>query len=66
MIVMHMAAAMVEYGVKKPRLDPLSFLFYFTLEQASYQAGVWWGCVKFRRFQPLFPRIVHAMGSSPG
>lgn len=66
MIGMHIVAGMVEYGVKKPRIDPLSFLFYFTLEQASYQAGVWWGCVKYRRFQPLFPRLVHATGSSPG
>lgn len=54
----HLITAAVEYAIKKPRLNPLSFLFYFTLDQLSYQAGVWWGCIKHLFFGPLNPRLV--------
>jgi mycofactocin glycosyltransferase len=57
-IGMHVLAAAVEYFTRKPRLNPLAFFFYFTLEQASYQLGVWWGCFKHLYFSPLNPRIV--------
>ncbi len=56
---MHLIAGGVEYVVKKPRLNPASFLFYFTLEQVSYQCGVWWECIRRIDFRPVLPRIVH-------
>jgi mycofactocin system glycosyltransferase len=56
---MHLIAGIVEYAVKKPCLNPLSFLFFFTLEQASYQAGVWWECIHRFNFKPVLPRIIH-------
>ena len=56
---MHLTAGMVEYAVKRPHLSPLSFLLFFTLEQASYQSGVWWECIHRLNFNPLLPRIVH-------
>ena len=56
---MHLTAGIVEYAVKRPRLSPLSFLLFFTLEQASYQSGVWWACIHRVYFHPLLPRIVH-------
>ena len=59
MIGMHLAAGIVEYTVKKPRLNPISFLLFFTLEQASYQSGVWWECIQRVNFNPLLPRIIH-------
>jgi len=59
MIGMHLTAGIVEYAVKKARLNPISFLFYFTLEQASYQCGVWWECIQRVNFNPLLPRIIH-------
>jgi mycofactocin system glycosyltransferase len=59
MVGMHLAAGIVEYTVKKPRLNPLSFLVFFTLEQASYQSGVWWACIQQVNFNPVLPRIVH-------
>jgi mycofactocin system glycosyltransferase len=59
MTAMHLIAGMVEYAVKKPDLNPCSFLFYFTLEQASYQSGVWWKCIQDFNFKPVMPRIVH-------
>ena len=57
-LLLHLVAGVVDYAVKKPRLDPFSFLFFFTLEQLSYQAGVWYGCVKQRDFGSVIPKLV--------
>ena len=54
----HFLTTMVEYKIKRPRLTPVSFLFYFTLEQLFYQLGVWAGCLRYRTFNPIFPRLV--------
>jgi len=58
-IGMHFLAGIVEYFIKKPRLNPVSFLLYFSLEQLSYQLGVWWGCLKKLYFGPVNPKIVY-------
>jgi mycofactocin system glycosyltransferase len=55
---MHLAASIVEYAVKQPRLNPFSFLLFFTLEQVSYQSGVWWACFRRINFKPVLPRII--------
>ena len=55
---MHLLVGMVDYIIKKPRLNPFSFLFYFTLDQVSYQSGVWWGCIKQRAFGSVNPKVV--------
>lgn len=57
-VILHLTAAAVEYITLKPQLNPISFLFYFTLEQLSYQLGVWWGCFKNRCFRPVNPIVV--------
>ena len=54
---MHLTAGLVQYFVKKPRLNPISFLFYFSMEQLSYQLGVWWGCFRKLTFNPVNPRV---------
>jgi mycofactocin system glycosyltransferase len=54
---MHLTAGLVQYFVKKPRLNPISFLFYFSMEQMSYQLGVWWGCFRKLAFNPVNPRV---------
>jgi mycofactocin system glycosyltransferase len=56
--VLHLLAGIVDYIIKKPHLDLLSFIFYFSLEQLSYQLGVWWGCIKNICFRPINPKIV--------
>jgi mycofactocin system glycosyltransferase len=56
---MHLIAGMVEFSVKQPRLNPLAFLFFFTLEQVSYQSGVWWACIRGLNFNPVLPRVIH-------
>jgi hypothetical protein len=48
----------VVYIVKRPRLNFLSFQIFFLLEQLSYQAGVWWGCLKNLHFTPVAPKPV--------
>ena len=55
---MHFLTGIVEYFIKKPSLNPLSFLFYFSFEQISYQLGVWWACLKEFIFSPVNPQIV--------
>jgi hypothetical protein len=59
MSAMHLIAGLVEYNVKKPRLNPLAFLSFFTLEQVSYQSGVWWACIRQLNFNPVLPRVIH-------
>jgi hypothetical protein len=46
-----------EYVIKKPRMNLLSFFFYFSLEQLFYQLGVWWGCRRYRSFQAVNPQL---------
>ena len=58
-LMLHLITGVVDYVIKKPRLNLVSFLFYFTLEQLSYQLGVWWGCVNNICFRPLNPKIVN-------
>jgi len=41
----------VEFVRKKPRLFFPLFLFFFLTEQAFYQTGVFWGCLKQRSFR---------------
>jgi mycofactocin system glycosyltransferase len=55
---MHLLTGIGEYFIKKPSLNFLSFLLYFTLDQLSYQLGVWWGCLKGLFFGPVNPKIV--------
>jgi mycofactocin system glycosyltransferase len=53
----HLLSGMGEYVIKSPGLNPLSFFLLFTLEQLSYQSGVWWGCAKAKFFGPVNPRL---------
>lgn len=54
----HLVTGIGEYFIKKPRLGLLSFLLFFTVDQLSYQVGVWWGCLKRLCFSPVNPQIV--------
>lgn len=54
---LHMGAGTVEFLSRKPRLNLFAFLGLFTLEQISYQSGVWYGCFRERFFSPLIPRM---------
>ena len=54
----HLVTGVGEYFMKKPRLSLPSFLLFFTLDQLSYQSGVWWSCLKRLCFRPVNPQIV--------
>jgi mycofactocin system glycosyltransferase len=53
----HLLTGIVDFFIKRPRLNLASFLLYFSLEQISYQTGVWWGCFKYFYFHPVTPRV---------
>ena len=53
----HIVVGLVQYSIKQPRIDPFRFLFFFSLEQLSYQTGVWVGCIVHRFFSPVAPRL---------
>ncbi|MFZ4860102.1 MAG: mycofactocin biosynthesis glycosyltransferase MftF [Desulfuromonadaceae bacterium] len=44
------AAAGVDYAVKKPKLAFITFVGIYLLEQLAYGAGVFWGCLSRRCF----------------
>jgi len=55
---MHLLTGIVEFWTKRANLNLPVFLWYHSLEQLSYQAGVWWGCLRGFCFKPVNPRIV--------
>ena len=61
MAVMHAIACLGQYIVKKPRLSFCVFFFYFSLEQISYQAGVWWSCIRNKHFGSISPKLVSSI-----
>lgn len=66
-LAMHVLAGIVQFHIRRPRLNLLSFLAFFSLDQISYQIGVWWGCCRRMFFEPLLPRPVFrltAIGST--
>jgi mycofactocin system glycosyltransferase len=54
----HVLTGIGEYFTKKPQLHLPLFLLYFTLDQLSYQLGVWRGCLEGLFFGPVNPKIV--------
>jgi mycofactocin glycosyltransferase len=62
-LAMHLLAGIVQFQIRRPRLNPLSFLAFFSLDQAAYQLGVWWGCCRRMFFKPLLPRPVFSLTS---
>jgi mycofactocin glycosyltransferase len=55
-------ASVVDYYVKRPKLNYPVFLFYYTLEHLAYQTGVFWGCLKlgyFGSYIPVFKRAAY-------
>ena len=57
----HLLTGVMDYRIKKPRMNLFSFFFYFSLEQLFYQLGVWRGCVRNLSFQAVNPQIAWKM-----
>lgn len=56
--LVHLGVGLGRFIIKKPNLDLPRFLVFFSLEQLSYQAGVWAQCLKSSFFRPVFPRLI--------
>ena len=56
-VIMHIISGSVEYMIKKPKLNVFVFLFFFSIEQLSYQSGVWLFCLKERFLNPVNPKL---------
>jgi mycofactocin system glycosyltransferase len=63
-LAMHALTGVVQFHMRRPRLNLLSFLAFFSLDQIAYQLGVWWGCCRQGFFKPLIPRPVFSLTSS--
>jgi mycofactocin system glycosyltransferase len=57
-LLVHFISGLIDYFLKKPSLNLFSFLFYYSIEQLSYQAGVWYGCIKHKSFSAVNPIII--------
>ncbi len=56
-LLLHLMCGLAEYRLKQASLGRILFLFYFTLEQVSYQAGVWVGCARYNNRRAVNPEI---------
>ena len=51
-------SASIDFSVKGPKIDFISFLFFYTFDQLAYQTGVFWGCIKKKNFMPYVPILL--------
>ncbi|HTP64509.1 MAG TPA: mycofactocin biosynthesis glycosyltransferase MftF [Geobacteraceae bacterium] len=61
LLVTLLGVGLMDYIVRKPRLFFLPFFFYYTMEQYAYGAGVFWGCLKLRRFSTYRMHLLKQM-----
>lgn len=45
-------SALVDFSIRKPKINIFPFLFFYTMDQLAYQTGVLWGCFEKRNFTP--------------
>ncbi len=45
-----LGVGLVDYRVRKPKLNLAGFYLYYFLEQISYGSGVFWGCFRMKSF----------------
>ncbi len=57
LICLHLFSGSVDFFIKKPGLSIVEFLFFYTIEQLSYQAGVWVGAMRYFSFRSIAPSI---------
>jgi mycofactocin system glycosyltransferase len=57
-----LAPAAVEWGQRRPRLDPVRFIALRLIDDLAYAAGVWAGCARERSARALLPDLRSARG----
>ncbi len=56
-IVLHLISSLTDFFLKKPSLNVFIFIFYYSLDQLSYQMGVLSGCLKYKSFNAVNPIV---------
>lgn len=56
--VAHLTAGILDYSSRLPEAKLISFFIFFSMEQLSYQAGLWYGCIREHHFKPFRPRVI--------
>jgi mycofactocin glycosyltransferase len=64
-LLLSAAMPIEEWLQKRPRLDPVRFTALRLLDDASYCAGVWQGCLTERTFRALLPHLANWPGKVP-
>jgi mycofactocin system glycosyltransferase len=57
--------AAIEYGQRRPRLDPLRYVALRVLDDVAYGWGLWQGCWRERELGPLVPDLRSWPGRAP-
>lgn len=57
-LIPHVITGLIRYVIERPTINLLSFLFFFTVEQISYQLGVWVYCLKLRTLRPVNATLI--------
>ena len=57
LFINHFIVSLCEFYLKKPSLNILMFLFFFSIDQLAYQMGVWYGCFRYLAFNPVNPEL---------
>jgi mycofactocin system glycosyltransferase len=62
-LLMLVLSASVDYHLRQPKLNFLSFFCYYALDHMSYQLGVLIGCVRAKTFRSYIPRFMRRLDS---
>lgn len=57
-LLLHLMCGLTEHRLKQASFGGVLFIFYYTLEQVSYQAGVWFGCARYRNWRAVNPKLM--------
>ncbi len=57
LLPLFLVTPLVDYFRLRPSLPLPIYVGLFWLEMVAYQSGVWAGCIRWRTFWPLFPRL---------
>lgn len=57
-LLAHLSAGIMDYSARMPQAKLISFFIFFSMEQLTYQAGLWYGCIRERHYKPLRPQVI--------
>jgi hypothetical protein len=63
-VILLVAAPAAQWLAARPKLDPLRWTVAAVIDDMSYGAGVWHGCLRHRTAEPLRPRFAPLTAST--